>query len=196
MKHRLEIWDDDESDETFYTDRIRWRATRRRRLDIEEEADMQSKAYEEKQAENLRQESEQFLARQMVEMQSLQEEQRKAGMLLDDGAPVKLSMSLNIAPAAGQAVKTEPKKVVLGQEDEEENTKKKKMTLTKLEFSFSETGTEKIKERLATIKGLVPKDKEVLFKAKVRWDGMSDVSSFCIKNITCLLILELRVDTD
>jgi RNA-binding protein 25 len=176
MKHRLEIWDDDESDETFYTDRARWQATRRRRLDIEEEADRQSKAYEEKQAENLRRESEQFLARQMAEMQSLQEEQRKAGMLLDDGAPVKLNMSLNIAPGSGQAAKSETKKVVLGQEDEEDSTKKKKITLTKLEFSFSETGTEKIKERLAKIKELVPKDKDTLFKAKVRWDGMSDVS--------------------
>jgi len=174
MRHRLEIWDDDESDETFYTDRVRWRATRRRRLDQEEEADAQSRAYEEKQAENLRRESEQFLAQQMVEMQSLQEEQRKAGMLLDDGAPVKLSMSLNLAPAGGQGAKPEPKKVVLGQEDEEDSTKKKKLTLTKLEFSFSETGTEKIKERLEKIKGLVPSERDSLFKAKVRWDGMND----------------------
>jgi RNA-binding protein 25 len=177
MRHRLEIWDDDESDETFYTDRARWRATRQRRLDVEEEADRQSRAYEEKQAENLRLESEQFLAQQMAEMQSLHEEQRKAGMLLDDGAPVKLSMSLNLAPGAGQTAKTESKKVVLGQEDEEENTKKKKLTLTKLEFSVSETGTEKIKERLGKIKELVPNEKEALFKCKVRWDGMNDVRS-------------------
>jgi hypothetical protein len=37
--------------------------------------------------------------------------------------------------------------IVLGQEDDEENTKKKKLTLTKLKFGLSETGTEKIKER-------------------------------------------------
>lgn len=173
MRHRLEIWDDDESDEIYYTDRIRWRNSRRRRLEVEEEADKASKAYEERQAENLRQESEQFLARQMAEMQSLQEEQRKAGMLLDDGAPVKLSMTTS---AAAKDHKPETKKVVLGQDEEEENTKKKKITLTKLEFSFSETGTEKIKERLEKIRELVPKEKEALFRAKVRWDGMSDVS--------------------
>jgi len=154
---------------------VRWRAQRQGRLDQEEEADRQSRAYEEKQADNLRRESEQFLAQQMAEMQSLQDEQRKAGMLLDDGAPVKLSMSLNIAPGAGQSAKAEPKKVVLGQEDEEDSTKKKKLTLTKLEFSFSETGTEKIKERLEKIKELVPSEREGLFKAKVRWDGMNDM---------------------
>jgi RNA-binding protein 25 len=191
MKHRLEIWDDDESDETFYTDRARWRALRRRRLDVEEEVDRQSKAYEEKQTENLRRESEQFLARQMAEMQSLQEEQRKAGMLLDDGAPVKLNMSVNFAPAAGQTTKPEAKKVVLGQEDEEDNTKKKKITLTKREFSFSETGTEKIKERLSKIKELVPKGKDALFKAKVRWDGMNDVSFVLIPLINILINSDL-----
>ena len=55
-----------------------------------------------KEAENLRRESEAFLARQMDEMQALAEEQRKAGMLLDDGAPPKLNVSLNSpAPKTG-----------------------------------------------------------------------------------------------
>jgi RNA-binding protein 25 len=62
-----------------------------------EESDRQSSAYEKQQAKNVRLESEQFPARQ----RSLQEEQKKAGMVLDDGAPVKLSNSLNLAPVAG-----------------------------------------------------------------------------------------------
>ncbi|KAJ3556755.1 hypothetical protein NM688_g1841 [Phlebia brevispora] len=90
MRSRLDIWDDDESDELFYTDRARWRTSRARRLATEEAADRESRIYEEREAENLRRESEAFLARQMDEMQALQDEQRKAGMLLDDGAPVKL----------------------------------------------------------------------------------------------------------
>ena len=100
MKSRLHVWDDDDSDELFYTDRARWRAQRVRRLAAEEAADEKSRMYEEKEAENLRRESEAFLARQMDEMQALQDEQRKAGMLLDDGAPVKLNVSLQ--PASSQ----------------------------------------------------------------------------------------------
>jgi RNA-binding protein 25 len=184
MRHRLDIWDDEESDEMYYVDRERWRMVRRRKLDTEEAADAQSRAYEDQQAENLRQESEQFLARQMLEMQSLQEEQRKAGMLLDDSAPIKLNVSIGMgvtaAAAQAQVAAGVHSKGILGlgqeEEEEEETAKKKKLTLTKLEYSLSETGAEKIKQRLEKIKETVPKDREPLFKAKVRWDGMNDVS--------------------
>jgi len=56
-------------------------------------------------AENLRKESDAFLARQMDEMQALAEEQRKAGLLLDDGAPVKLNVSLPVPAKAKEAVR-------------------------------------------------------------------------------------------
>ena len=49
------------------------------------------------------------------------------------------------------------------------------MPLVKLDFSAAEG--EKAKERLQTIKESVPHDRETLFKAKVRWDGLNDVSS-------------------
>ncbi|KAF9781825.1 hypothetical protein BJ322DRAFT_1078628, partial [Thelephora terrestris] len=90
MRSRLDIWDDDESDELFSTNRSRWRTMRTRRLAAEESADNESRVFEEREAENLRQESEPFLARQMNEMYALQEKQQKAGMLLEDGAPVRL----------------------------------------------------------------------------------------------------------
>ena len=117
MRARLDVWDDDESDEPFYTDRARWRGLRARRLAAEQTADEESRMYEEREAENLRRESEAFLARQMDEMQALQEEQRKAGMLLDDGAPVKLSVSL--APAGQKEGAPKEKAAVFGQEEEE-----------------------------------------------------------------------------
>ena len=114
-----------------------------------------------------------FLARQMDEMQALQEEQRKAGMLLDDGAPVKLSVSL--APAAPKEAGPEKKATVFGQEEEEEEAiRKRKVPLPKLDLA---EGGEKAKERLEKIRGEVPRDKETLFKSKVRWDGVSDVSA-------------------
>ncbi|KAI9566278.1 hypothetical protein HD554DRAFT_2119014 [Boletus coccyginus] len=173
MQARLDVWDDDESDELFYVDRARWRQSRARRVTAEEAADAESRAYEEREAENLRIESEKFLARQMEDMQALAEEQRKAGMLLDDGAPVKLNMSIAPAPVKAEAAPKDSKAAVFGQEEEEEeDIKKRKVPLVKLDFSAAEG--EKAKERLQTIKESVPHDKETLFKAKVRWDGLND----------------------
>ncbi|ESK84800.1 hypothetical protein Moror_529 [Moniliophthora roreri MCA 2997] len=172
MRERLDVWDDDESDELFYVDRQRWRQLRARRLEAEEAADAKSRKFEEQEAENLRRESEDFLARQMDEMQALAEEQRKAGLLLDDGAPVKLNVSL--APAPTKDGSGKEKATVFTQEEEEEDAiKKRKVPLVKLDFSVAETG-EKARERLERIRESVPHDKESLFKAKVRWDGLSD----------------------
>jgi RNA-binding protein 25 len=143
-------------------------------LAAEEAADEESRRFEEKEAENLRRESEAFLARQMDEMQALAEEQRKAGLLLDDGAPVKLNVSVSLS--ATQSANTKEKKAVFGPEDEEEETtRRRKAPLVKLDFSAAES-EEKAKERLETIKLSVPTEKESLFKSRVRWDGLTDVS--------------------
>ncbi|TFK40490.1 hypothetical protein BDQ12DRAFT_601350 [Crucibulum laeve] len=175
MRARLDIWDDDESDEAFYVDRARWRHTRARRLEAEEAADEKSRRFEEQEADNLRRESEDFLARQMDEMQALAEEQRKAGLLLDDGAPVRLNVSI-AAPTAkdGHPPAKEKATVFAQEEDEEDALKKRKVPLVKLDFSVAES-SEKTKERLERIKTTVPHDKETLFKSKVRWDGLSDM---------------------
>lgn len=107
-------------------------------------------------------------------MQALAEEQRKAGLLLDDGAPVRLNVS--IVPVFKETSGKEKATTVFGQEDEEDDAlKKRKAPLVKLDFSMAESG-EQTKERLERIKMSVPHDKETLFKAKVRWDGLSDVS--------------------
>lgn len=172
MRERLHVWDDDESDEMFYVDRTRWRNLRARRLEAEETADEKSRRFEEQEAENLRRESEDFLARQMDEMQALAEEQRKAGLLLDDGAPVKLNVSIAAAPSKEPAAKD--KATVFGHEDEEEDAaKKRKAPLVKLDFSVAESG-EQTRERLERIRKSVPSDKDTLLKAKVRWDGLTD----------------------
>ena len=190
MRTRLAIWDDDESDELFYTDRCaaesvifgdinrivnrsRWRTMRARRVTTEEAADNESRIFEEREAENLRQESELFLARQMDEMQALQDEQRKAGMLLDDGAPVRLNVSLAPAPSAKAEVTMKEKTLIFEAEEEEEGVRKRKAPLVKLDLA---EGGEKAKERLKEIAASVPTEKEALFKGKVRWDGLSDVS--------------------
>lgn len=110
----------------------------------------------------------------MDEMQALQDEQRKAGMLLDDGAPVKLNVSLAPAAPKQEATPKDKAAIVFGQEEEDEEAlRKRKVPLPKLDLA--ETG-EKAKERLEKIKTTVPSDKETLFKSKVRWDGLTDVS--------------------
>ncbi|KAJ7859476.1 hypothetical protein B0H14DRAFT_3084936 [Mycena olivaceomarginata] len=137
-------------------DRARWRAVRARHLAAEESADAASAAFEQEEAANLARESEDFLARQMGEMQALAEEQRRAGLLLDDGAPVRLSVS-----RARRRVGEGGRGVFGAEEDEEEATRKRKVPLA-------------TRERLEGMKANVPAEREALFKAKVRWDGMTD----------------------
>ena len=158
----------------------RWRHIRQRRLEAEEAADDKARRYEEAEAENLRRESEDFLARQMDEMQALAEEQRKAGLLLDDGAPVRLNVSIaapNVKEKDGQS--KEKTTVFAHDEEEEDHINKRRVPLVKLDFSVAESG-EQTKKRLERIRQSVPHDKETLFKAKVRWDGLTDVRSFFI----------------
>jgi len=113
----------------------------------------------------------------MDELQALAEEQRKAGMLLDDGAPVRLNVSL--APAgpkadAGAGKEKAPAHGVFGVEDEEEEaTRKRKVPLQLLDFSAA-NDSGKTKERLEHIRASVPKERETLFKSKVRWDAVTE----------------------
>ncbi|KAI5994063.1 hypothetical protein F5J12DRAFT_907267 [Pisolithus orientalis] len=101
-------------------------------------------------------------------------------MLLDDGAPVKLNVSL-LGPAPVDKLEPHAQKEVVkgaaavfgqGEEEEEGGIKKLKVPLVELDFSPAEG--EKAKERLETIKQSVPHDKEALFKVKVGWDGLTD----------------------
>jgi RNA-binding protein 25 len=114
----------------------------------------------------------------MDELQALAEEQRKAGMLLDDGAPVRLNVSL--APSAPKADASSSKDkatapAVFGaEEEEEEATRKRKVPLQMLDFSAA-NDSEKAKERLEHIRDSVPNEREMLFRAKVRWDAVTEV---------------------
>jgi RNA-binding protein 25 len=130
----------------------------------------------------------------MEEMRSLAEEQRKAGLLLDDGAPVKLNVSLAPAPSAKVPAGTEgaASVPVFGQEEEEEGTRKRKASLIKLDFSANEGG-EKARQRLEKIKESVPTDREILWKVKVRWDAVNEV---CYWQYSVFLKTLLTVDSN
>ncbi|KAF8194190.1 hypothetical protein BJ912DRAFT_1021453 [Pholiota molesta] len=123
---------------------------------IAQVADEKSRRFEEQEAENLRRESEDFLARQMDEMQALARNN------------VKLDSKEKEPPAKEKTT------VFAHDEEEEDGAKKRRAPLVKLDFSVAETG-EQMKERLERIRQSVPHDKESLFKAKVRWDGLTDL---------------------
>ena len=174
----------------------RWRHIRQRRLEAEEAADDKARRYEEAEAENLRRESEDFLARQMDEMQALAEEQRKAGLLLDDGAPVRLNVSIAAPTAKEKDVHNKEKTTVFAHDEEEEDhINKRRVPLVKLDFSVAES-SEQTKKRLERIRQSVPHDKETLFKAKVRWDGLTDVRPFFNIMSVFLLIGSFSSDYD
>ncbi|KAG8901365.1 hypothetical protein FRB99_005375 [Tulasnella sp. 403] len=192
LKASLEAWDDDESDELFYLERAKWRARRAHALAAENAQDTSSRNLELREAEHLRLESERFLARQMDDLRSLAEEQRKAGLLLvgEDAGPLRLNMSMGLgestgiatpsataaanAPAAA-AIEKRVAPPVFGDVDEEEETfgRKRRKGLVKLDFGLAD-GEEANKERLNKLKEGISKDKDILFKFKVRWEALHD----------------------
>lgn len=175
MKTRLEIWDDDESDELFYVDRAEWRRKRQRTLAREMAEDVHARNVARAEEERAQRESQLFLEKQMEQMRATQEEQKKAGLLVDDAAPIKLNVALATKPAqtaaAAQAAPAEPR-VVFGQEEEDEVVvKKKRMPMVELDLFVD---GEKAKEKLESIRQQVSKEKDALWKAKIRWEAVSD----------------------
>ncbi|PVF98479.1 hypothetical protein CPB86DRAFT_797284 [Serendipita vermifera] len=176
MKERLEIWDDDESDELFYVDRAEWRRKRQRVLQRELADDAHARNVARAEEERAQRESQMFLERQMEEMRATQEEQKRAGLLVDDAAPIKLNVLAskplaNTAVSSTQGTAPEPR-VVFGPEDEEDVVvKKKRVPLVELDFIVD---GEKAKEKLENLRTQVTRDKDALWKAKIRWEAISD----------------------
>ncbi|KAG9003857.1 hypothetical protein FRB94_002848 [Tulasnella sp. JGI-2019a] len=194
MKASLDAWDDEESDELFYLDRARWRARRTQVLAAENAQDTASRNLELREAEHLRLESERFLARQMDDLRSLAEEQRKAGLLLvgEDSGPLRLNMSMGVTESASggpapisaigpgdtdtSGAKKRVAAPVFGDIDDEEEEgfgRKRRKGLVKLDFGIAD-GAEANKERLNKLKDGISRDKDVLFKFKVRWEALND----------------------
>lgn len=117
----------------------------------------------------------------MEEMRATQEEQKRAGLLVDDTAPIRLNVvTLKLGQGASSTNPAEPK-VLFTQDDEEETTiKKKRVPLVELDFIVD---GEKAKEKLETIRQQVAKDRETLWKAKIRWESISDVSTSLRKDL-------------
>jgi hypothetical protein len=112
----------------------------------------------------------------MDEMRALADEQRKAGLLLDDGAPVRLAIS---AVERKEKEEEEEKKIVVakpvfGQEEEEETAgRRRRGNLVKLDFEAAER--ERLVERLHRARDSVPKSQDALWRSKVKWDALGEV---------------------
>lgn len=151
-----------------------WRRKRLRVLTRELADDAHARNMARAEEERAQRESQMFLERQMEEMRATQEEQKRAGLLVDDAAPIRLNVkTIKQDSASGQPLGGQ-KGVVFGQEDEEEMViKKKRVPLVELDFVVD---GEKAKEKLEGIRKQVTRDKESLWKAKIRWEAISDVS--------------------
>jgi hypothetical protein len=75
----------------------------------------------------------------MDEMYALQEEQQKAGMLLEDGAPVRLNVSMALVPTS--KIESAAKENTLAFGAEEEGVEKKASVPTEKEFRAHRTST-------------------------------------------------------
>lgn len=150
----------------------------------EEHDDIDDRRKEDAEIKALEAESEQFLQRQMEEMAKLEAEQREAGLLTEDAAPVKLAITTKIeAPAAKSPVPHVPQKAALAlSDDEDENAvRKKKRALVKLEHEdghdqVMEDAEEQAKRaaRLLDIRKHLPTRPRDVFAESVHWRAVED----------------------
>ena len=109
----------------------------------------------------------------MEAIRATQEEQKKAGLLVDDTAPLKISVQVAMSKPNEKKVEDTPK-VVFGQEEDEDTlVKKRRGPLIELDFAMDK---EKAAEKLENIRTQVTREKDTLWRAKVRWEAISDVS--------------------
>ncbi|GAC95178.1 RNA recognition motif containing protein [Pseudozyma hubeiensis SY62] len=202
MLRRYEDWDDDTATrkELFYTDRHRWRQFRASARRREQEADDQDRAAEAQEKQRAQQETEDFLALQAAEMAKLTQQQRAAGVLVQEKggalAPIKLNFAgiskndssadgatgaastatngtgAHHAAAAGPGSIVKPGTAVLGEAEEEDSRKKSgRLTHIKLESDLSEQDKAR---KMAEIAQSLPSASGELFERSPEWDYVDE----------------------
>ncbi|CAE7146992.1 unnamed protein product, partial [Rhizoctonia solani] len=97
-------------------------------------------------------------------------QQRKAGLLLDDDAPVRLAISA-VEKKEEEERKPVVVKPVFGQEEEEETAgRRRRGNLVKLDFEAAER--ERIVERLHRARDSMLKSQDTLWRVKAKWDAV------------------------
>ena len=210
----LENWDDDEKRdrgrELFFADRYvlshlgtdtrrsRWRTQRQAARTREYQEDVRDRQLEEDELKDLERESEDFLKRQLAEMEELEIKQKEAGLLTEDAAPIRLAMNAAMVQEVKREAKPDPVApaprpgVMLdaGEEEEEDPNKKKKRTLVKLEYNGEEGDgltdaerTARRNARLLEIRAQIPRDRKRLWSTTIEWAAINEVCNDFVRRL-------------
>ncbi|TKY84788.1 hypothetical protein EX895_005868 [Sporisorium graminicola] len=194
LLRRYEDWDDDSATrkELFYTDRHRWRQFRASARRREEEADDRDRAAEAEEKERAQQEADKFLELQAAEMAKLTEQQRAAGVLVQEGgalAPIKLNFAGSGAKADNADAATGNSSgvaanatngagvphtagAVLGEAEEDEHSKRTgRLKHIKLGNDLSE---EERAVKLTQLAETLPKETAGLFAQVPKWEWVDE----------------------
>ncbi|ORY21007.1 hypothetical protein BCR39DRAFT_554400 [Naematelia encephala] len=187
LQELLETWDDDEKidrgKELFYSDRIRWRNQRQHARTREYQEDVRDRQLEADEAKALEQESEAFLQKQLEDMASMDNKQRRAGLLTEDAAPIKLAIAapvVDVKPEEKPATIVARPGVSFDGDEEDDTISKKKRRFVRLEDDGDlkdMTEAEKLAKRnarLLEIKTQIPPDRRELFSTSIEWAALNE----------------------
>jgi hypothetical protein len=159
---------------------------------------VRDRQFEEDEQRALEKESEEFLKKQMAELAELEDKQRRAGLLTEDAAPIRLAMAPVIEPKKEEKkpetapVKPRPGLTFDNDEDDEAAIKKKR-TFIKLddagEVDESLTEAERAVQRNARLLGIrkqIPKEKRRLWTTRIEWAAINEVSCIGVEPLRCL----------
>lgn len=185
--------------------RQEWRRQRQQQRAREDDEDVEDRRMEDAELKALEAESEDFLKQQAAELASLEEQQRKKGLLTEDAARVKLNLSATKIPIP-EPKEEKPAPVVskpgvtLGDEEEDESGgAKKKRTFVRLDYEQiqaeagipDEAEVAKQKARLLDISKQLPSSTRSIFSGRIDWAAVRQVQpkikSFVGKRIASAL---------
>ncbi|SNX85030.1 related to SNU71 - component of U1 snRNP required for mRNA splicing via spliceosome [Melanopsichium pennsylvanicum] len=189
MLRRWQDWKDEYATrkELFYTDRQRWRQFRAQARRREQQADDNDRALEADEKLKAQEETNKFLAQQAAEMAKLTEQQRAAGVLVQQGgtlAPIKLNFgpiksadtsegfaaTNGVTPAAAGA--TKPSNAVLGEADEDDQSKRTgRLKHIQLGSTMSE---EERSAKLVQLASTLPTDTALIFAQTPKWEWVDE----------------------
>lgn len=209
ISERLAQYDDDEiadrGKDLFFSDRYvyspeslliprpRWRNNRQQFRNREYQEDVRDRQAEQDEIKALEKESEDFIKKQMEEMERMEVEQKQRGLLTEDAAPIKLDLNVrpptapaDVKPAAPvpSAAPSRPAPVAFEEDDDEEVAadKRKHRTFVKLEYDESALAKMTDAERAAItnaqlldVRKQIPRDKRTLWGLSLDWDAINEV---------------------
>ena len=175
----------------LYFIRRRWRSVRLQAKKKEELTDQADRVAEKEESEKLKKDTEAFLEQQAKDMEEFAKEQRKRGVLMDDGMPIKLSAAQAKAKAIeestsnNQSNEHKPKKSAFSGDDDEldENGEPlQKRKLVKLDYTGIEPEDDLTPEqreatrriKLREIANSIPEDYDKLSNIKINWNLIND----------------------